>query len=152
MPGDRKPMSIDEIEAAALDLPEPDRDELIERLSARRARDPEVRQAWLEEAERRMERVRAGNMRLVDADEALADPELARELASVALQIPADERAGLVDRLISSLTGGRRYDPAWEAEMNRRIDEIEAGTAETIDAEEVFAKLKARRHARSLSR
>jgi putative addiction module component (TIGR02574 family) len=152
MPGDRKPMSIDEIEAAALELPEGDRDELIERLSAWQARAPEVRQAWLEEAERRMERVRAGKMRLVDADEALADPELARELASVALQIPADERAELVDRLISSLTGGRTHDPAWEAEMNRRIDEIEAGTAETVDAEEVFAKLKARRHARSLSR
>lgn len=152
MPGDRKPMSIDEIEAAALELPEGDRDELIDRLSARRARAPEVRQAWLEEAERRMEGVRAGKMRLVDADEALADPELARELATVALQIPADERAGLVDRLISSLTGGHTYDPAWEAEMNRRIDEIEAGTAKTVDAEEVFAKLKARRHARSLSR
>jgi hypothetical protein len=33
-----------------------------------------VRQAWLDEAERRMERVRAGKMRLIDADEALADP------------------------------------------------------------------------------
>jgi putative addiction module component (TIGR02574 family) len=152
MPGERKPMSIDEIEAAVLELPERDRDELIERLSARRARNPEVRQTWLEEAERRMELVRTGKMHLVDADEALADPEFARELATVALQIPADERAELVDRLISSLTDGRRYDPAWEAEMNRRIDEIEAGTAKTIDAEEVFAKLKARRHARSLSR
>jgi putative addiction module component (TIGR02574 family) len=152
MPGERKPMSIDEIEAAALALPEGDRDELIERLSARRVRSPEVRQAWLGEAERRMELVRAGKMRLVDADEALTDPEFARELASVAMQIPADERAELVDRLISSLTGGRTYDPVWEAEMNRRVDEIEAGTAKTIDAEEVFAKLKTRRHARSLSR
>jgi putative addiction module component (TIGR02574 family) len=152
MPGDRKPMSIDEIAAVALELPEDDREELIARLSAHRSRDQAVRQAWLDEAERRMELVRAGKMRLLDADEVLADPEFTDELASVAMQIPSDERAELADRLIESLTGGRRCDPAWEAEMNRRIDEIEAGTAKTVDAEEVFAKLKARRHARSLSR
>jgi hypothetical protein len=38
-------------------------------------RDPEVRRAWLDEAERRMELVRAGKMRLIDVDEALADPD-----------------------------------------------------------------------------
>lgn len=75
MPGERKPkMTIDEIEAAALELPEGDRDELLERLSARHTRNPAIRQAWLDEAERRMALVRAGKMRLVDADEALADP------------------------------------------------------------------------------
>lgn len=151
MPGDRKPMSIDEIEAAALELPEGDRDELIERLSAQRSRNPEVRQAWPDEAERRMELVRAGKMRLVDADEALADPEFAREFASVALQIPAEERAELADRLIASLTGGRTYDPSWEAEMNRRIDEIEAGTAKTLSEDEFFETLRARRAARQIS-
>ncbi|HEX5869732.1 MAG TPA: addiction module protein [Longimicrobium sp.] len=67
-------MSIDEIEAVALELPEEDRDELIARLSAKRTHDPSIRQAWLDEAERRMELVRAGKMRLIDADEALADP------------------------------------------------------------------------------
>lgn len=151
MPGERKPMSIDEIEAVALELPEDDRDELIARLSARRTHDPSIRQAWLDEAERRMEQVRAGKMRLIDADEVLADPEFARELASVALQIPADERAELVDRLISSLTGGRTYDPVWEAEMNRRIDEIEAGTAKTLSEDEFFETLRARRAARPIS-
>jgi hypothetical protein len=35
----------------------------------------EIRQAWIEEAERRMELVRAGKSRLLDADEVLADPE-----------------------------------------------------------------------------
>jgi hypothetical protein len=75
MPGERKPMSIDEIEAAALELPEDDRDELIDRLSARRTRNESIRQAWLAEAERRMELVRAGKMRLINADEVLADPD-----------------------------------------------------------------------------
>lgn len=76
MSGERKPtMTIDQIEAVALELPEDDREELIARLSANRTRDADVRQAWLDEAERRMQRVRAGEMRLVDADEALADPD-----------------------------------------------------------------------------
>lgn len=38
-------------------------------------RPPAVRQAWLEEAERRMEAVRDGQMRLLDANEVLADPD-----------------------------------------------------------------------------
>jgi putative addiction module component (TIGR02574 family) len=151
MPGERKPMSIDEIEAVALELPEEDRDELIARLSARRSHDPSIRQAWLDEAERRMELVRAGKLRLIEADEVLADPEFTNELASVAMQIPADERAALADRLIASLTGGRRYDPAWEAEMNRRIDEIEAGTAKTLSEDEFFEALRNRRAARQIS-
>lgn len=75
MPGEPKPtMTIDQIEAVALELPEDDREELIARLTAGRTREPHVRQAWLDEAERRMELVRAGKMRLIDADEALADP------------------------------------------------------------------------------
>jgi putative addiction module component (TIGR02574 family) len=151
MPGERKPMSIDEIEAAALELPLDDREELIIRLGAHRSRNPAVRQAGLDEAERRMELVRAGKMRLIDADEVLADPEYARELATAAMSIPADHRAELADRLIASLTGNHRYDPAWEAEMNRRIDEIEAGTAKTLSEEEFFEKLRARRDARPIS-
>lgn len=75
MTEERKPtMTIEQIEAVALELPEDDREELIARLTASRTRDPAVRQAWLDEAERRMELVRAGKMRLIDADEALADP------------------------------------------------------------------------------
>lgn len=76
MSGERKPrMTIDQIEAVALELPEDDREELIARLSASRTHNPDIRQAWLGEAERRMELVRAGKMRLIDADEALADPD-----------------------------------------------------------------------------
>lgn len=38
-------------------------------------RAPAVRQAWLDEAERRMEAVRAGEMPLLDTDEVLAGPD-----------------------------------------------------------------------------
>jgi uncharacterized membrane protein len=68
-------MSIDEVEAAALELPEAERNELIERLRGGHTRRNGIRQAWLDEAERRMELVRAGKMRLIDADEVLADPD-----------------------------------------------------------------------------
>jgi Putative addiction module component len=71
----KPPMSIDEIEAAALLLPEEERDELIARLSASLAYGQSADEAWIDEAERRMELVRAGRMRLIDADEVLADPE-----------------------------------------------------------------------------
>jgi hypothetical protein len=71
----KPPMSIDELEAAALLLPEEEREELIARLSASRTYAQPVQPSWLDEAERRMELVRAGRMRLIDADEVLADPE-----------------------------------------------------------------------------
>lgn len=115
----RKRMSIDEIEAVALELPGKELDELIDRLAAyrgtssereqewldevqhrvaafdagegegvpveetlaklramlaHRGRPPAIRKAWLDEAQRRMELVRSGQMRLLDADEVLADP------------------------------------------------------------------------------
>lgn len=155
MPGERKArMSIDEIEAVVLGLPEDEREELLARLQAQSA-GRDVDDAWRAEVRRRIERIRAGDAEWFHLEEVLADEQgepMVSRLASIALQISADARAELADRLIASLTGKRGCDPAWEAEMNRRIDEIEAGTAKTIPAEEVFAKLRARRHARSLSR
>lgn len=71
----KPPMSIEEIEAAALLLPEEERDELITRLTTTRTVERSRHQAWIDEAERRMELVRAGKMLLIDADEVHADPE-----------------------------------------------------------------------------
>jgi hypothetical protein len=75
MTEERKPMTVDQITAAALELPEEEREEVILNLAAHRSRPPAVRQAWLDEAERRLELVRSGRMRLLDAGEVLADPE-----------------------------------------------------------------------------
>jgi hypothetical protein len=75
MTEERKPMSVEQIVSAALELPEEDREEVIVHLSAHRSRPSAIREAWIEEAERRMELVRAGRMRLLDADEVLADPD-----------------------------------------------------------------------------
>ena len=97
--------------------------------------------------EQRMELVRADTMRLIHADEVPVDPD---ELASAAMRVPADERAEPADRQIASLTGSRGHDRAWEAEMNRRIGEIQAGTAETLSEEEFLEKLETRRAARQM--
>ncbi|HST61229.1 MAG TPA: addiction module protein [Longimicrobium sp.] len=75
MTEERKPMSVEQIVSAALELPEEDREEVIAHLSTHRSRPPAIREAWIEEADRRMELVRAGKMRLLDADEVLADPD-----------------------------------------------------------------------------
>lgn len=75
MTEERKRMSVEEVVAAAMELPAEDFEEVIERLSAHRSRTASIRQAWIDESDRRMELVRAGKMRLLDVDEVLADPD-----------------------------------------------------------------------------
>lgn len=75
MAEERKRMTVDQVTAAALELPEEEREQVIAELTAHRSRPASIRQAWIEEADRRMELVRAGKMRLLDADEVLADPD-----------------------------------------------------------------------------
>lgn len=73
------------------------------------------------------------------------------DLEAAAMQIEADDRAELADRLIASLLGRESYDPEWVAILERRMDEIQSGRANTLSEEEFFARLSARRHARSVS-
>jgi putative addiction module component (TIGR02574 family) len=65
-----------------------------------------------------------------------------------ALELTREERAQLAKRLIISLDEDASENPAeveraWEEEIRRRIAELEAGTAELIPAEQVFAELRA---------
>lgn len=54
-----------------------------------------------------------------------------RELAAVALQqISDDEQA--------------EVDAAWRSELRRRIDDIESGRVELLDADEVHAQIRAK--------
>lgn len=54
-----------------------------------------------------------------------------RELAAVALQqISAEEQA--------------EVDAAWRSELRRRIDDIESGKVELLDADEVHAQIRAK--------
>jgi putative addiction module component (TIGR02574 family) len=73
------------------------------------------------------------------------------EIEAVALELPQEERAELIDRLIAGLADEEGRDPQWMAELNRRIDAVEAG-ATGVPAEEVFARMRARRDAGSIPR
>lgn len=143
----KPPMSIQEIEAVLVALPDEQLDGLWDRVVSQRVgAEEEIEPEILAEARRRLQDMRSGRVASVPFEQMLDDLEAA------AMQIPSDDRAALADRLISSLTGTFGYDPEWIAELNRRIDEVAAGTAVSVPAEQVFAKMRARREAGSLSR
>lgn len=62
----------DEVESAALQLPREERARLAERLISSLEEESDVERAWIEEAERRYERYRAGETRLVPAADVIA--------------------------------------------------------------------------------
>lgn len=66
----------------------------------------------------------------------------ARELLQKALALPDNERAELAGNLISSLdaTVDPDVDAAWQAEVMRRLHEVQSGKAGTIPWEEVQQK------------
>lgn len=68
----------------------------------------------------------------------------AENLYQAALKLPDDERFLLANRLLESVEGERDpdYEEAWAAEIARRVEEIENGTAEMLSWEEVRAKLR----------
>jgi putative addiction module component (TIGR02574 family) len=73
-----------------------------------------------------------------------------KKIESEALELSAEERAALAERLILSLDEPTDENPAdveraWEEEIRRRHAEVEAGTAELIPAEQVLAEVRARR-------
>lgn len=73
MPGERKPrMTIDEIEAAALELPGDEIDDLIDRLAIHRGMDPQTEQEWLEEVQRRVAEYDRGEVEGIPMEETLA--------------------------------------------------------------------------------
>ena len=75
----------------------------------------------------------------------------ASDILADILRLPAEERARLVVELIRSLDGVP--DPgaaeAWDAEVERRGSEVDAGTAETMSLDEYRAHVRQRRAARA---
>ncbi len=65
---------------------------------------------------------------------------LLEKLQRDALSLPAEERAFLADRLLSSLDGEvlSDVDAAWVAEAERRYQEYKKGDREAIPATSVF--------------
>lgn len=63
-----------------------------------------------------------------------------------ALRLPESERAMLAQDLVASLDGPADSDveAAWDAEIRRRLSEIDAGTATLVDREEFRRRVNAR--------
>jgi putative addiction module component (TIGR02574 family) len=75
----------------------------------------------------------------------MAKPALEKVRAD-ALNLPETERAELAQDLMASLDGPADPDveKAWDAEILRRLAEIDAGTARLIDREEFSKRLRGR--------
>lgn len=66
------------------------------------------------------------------------------EITQKARSLPAEDRARLAEDLLSSLQEDHdlAIEAAWDTEIRRRLDEVEAGTAKLIPAAEVFAEVR----------
>ncbi|MGQ0591166.1 MAG: addiction module protein [Gammaproteobacteria bacterium] len=64
-------------------------------------------------------------------------------LEAEALQLPASERARLIERLIAGLDSDPAIEEAWAAEVERRHAEIENGAVSLLPGPEALATLKA---------
>jgi putative addiction module component (TIGR02574 family) len=75
----------------------------------------------------------------------MADPTL-EKIRSEALRLTESERAELAYSLVVSLDGpaDAGAESAWDAEILRRLAEIDSGTAELIDREELRRRMRAR--------
>ena len=60
-----------------------------------------------------------------------------------ALRLNPEERAQLADRLIASLFQDKEVEEAWATEVERRIEEIEAGRSKLIPAADAIARARA---------
>lgn len=68
------------------------------------------------------------------------------KLRDAALDLPVEERSSLAEQLWDSARTAREQeiDAAWMVEVERRLKEIEDGTATLIPAEKVFRELRAK--------
>ncbi len=66
------------------------------------------------------------------------------QLKAEAMRLSPEERADLADWLWVSATPRAEVEAAWDAEIARRVAEIDAGTAKLIPAEEVMAEIEAK--------
>jgi putative addiction module component (TIGR02574 family) len=74
-------------------------------------------------------------------------PATVEFLIEEAMALSEDQRAQLAQRLLQSLeplTEDRDVQVAWDAEIARRVQRVNEGTANGRPAEEVFRDLRAR--------
>jgi len=69
---------------------------------------------------------------------------MVESLLTQALQMPAQDRAAIAERLISSLDTEIDQDVeiAWQQEVQRRVDEVDKGVVACIPWEQVLLRLR----------
>jgi putative addiction module component (TIGR02574 family) len=68
---------------------------------------------------------------------------LVEELSRRARDLSPEERVQLAEEILATVHEiDEDVDAAWDAEIKRRMAEVENGTAKLIPAEEVFARLR----------
>lgn len=70
---------------------------------------------------------------------------LAEKIYSDALDLPSNERLGLIDKLLESISPTvRSIQDAWIGEAEKRLAEYNKGGVEAIPGDEVFSKIHKR--------
>lgn len=75
-----------------------------------------------------------------------------KQILEAALRLPPEEREQLVEELTASLPSdflGKEIEGAWLSEIDRRSNEIDAGTAELLEWSDVREQIAQRRARRS---
>ena len=67
----------------------------------------------------------------------------AKDILEAALKLDPEQREALVDELSASLDA-TDLGEYWEAEIKRRIEDVDSGRVKTVPASEVFARLDQR--------
>ena len=67
-----------------------------------------------------------------------------KEIISEAMKLPPQERADLADRLWISVDAPQAVADAWDAEVERRVAQLDAGEVDTVPFEQVIAELRAK--------
>ena len=69
--------------------------------------------------------------------------DLVSELTERAMTLPTEERARLAEELLASLDPREdAVDAAWDAEIRKRIADVESGTVRLVPADEAFARVR----------
>ena len=73
-------------------------------------------------------------------------PTLVDNLSARARTLPPEDHARLAEELLESLEqdADSEVEAAWDREIERRVSEVEAGTAKLIPAEDVHAEARRR--------
>jgi putative addiction module component (TIGR02574 family) len=68
----------------------------------------------------------------------------AKEIVEAALKLDPKVRAEVAEEILDSLVDSTygELSPAWEAELDRRADDVDEGRVKTIPADQVFAEIE----------